>query len=450
MSTSRKPLGREVTVLLAMVFWGCGSGLCDGISQSCLDVRVQTSAATDPSLKSDRLRILISRDSNPIVEKESTPVSGNASSFPLAFTVLLGETGGTVALDVIAELATMPILRGQGSQEVAPGAHQKITITLSAEGGSFLLFPSARTGAGLAYFPERRSVVMFGGKNVEGQVLSDTWEYLPARKIWRQLLPTSSPDARTTTLVYHPKRKALLLFGGVGGDGQALADTWILDSAGIWSPLFLSSAPPPRDGAALAYDSLRDALQLYGGQASHVAQPFSDSWELPAAGSAWQQREFAAPIPTIQTPHLIFSGSDLLLIGSNETGQTPISVFRAEATSGGPPMFTWRELLPQMAPPVLQPSRRTGYAAALDKRTGMIVLFGGLDAGMTTGETYFWNPMDANWRLADTAGPSARSGAMADFVPELNGIFLVGGQSQGAALLDERWLLVGNNWQKQP
>lgn len=423
----------------------CHPDLCDGLAQACLSVRLEPGDDATKAAMSDMLRVFVSTDGGPRSERLTTPATQMAATLPIAFSLLLGERGGLVDLDVVAEQSGNPSLRGQGQKSVGPGEHQKLTISMSLSDGSLPgETPAARTGSGFAYFPDRRSVILFGGQagGGTGAFLDDTWEYDPTLARWHRLRTTSAPSPRVSSLTYDPRRRALVLFGGLSGASQATADTWVFDKNGTWSRLVLPSSPSPRGGVALTYDSFRDAIELYGGRTSTTGQPLSDTWELALGDTDWRPRGLGATPPIVAAPRLVFDGRYTLLVGSDETAQTPIKVYRADAAA-------WTELAP---PTSMPPSRRSDFAASFDRTSGALVVFGGRAAGASVGETFSFSPVSNEWTPVAAPLPPSRSHALADYVPELAGVLVVFGQiSDGVPSPEgERWLLRQTVWQQLP
>jgi len=56
----------------------------------------------------------------------------------------------------------------------------------------------------------------------------------------------------------------IVMFGGVGASGAALADTWVWDGS-AWSKAEPRLAPPPLEGAVMAYDPVSRQVLLFGG-----------------------------------------------------------------------------------------------------------------------------------------------------------------------------------------
>jgi hypothetical protein len=428
--------------ILAAAAPGCGSDVCDGVSQTCLSVRLEA----EGDKRSDRLRVLLGIDGGSAVERVSKPPLGSAAlSFPLAFSVLLGDRSTKVDLDVIAELSGSPLLRGQGSETVPAGQRKQITLKLSSDVGNAATlssgYPPARQGAGMAYFPERRSVVLFGGLDSQGSALDDTWEFLAAERRWQPLRGLNHPSARSTTLVYHASRRAVALFGGLSTEGgnKGLNDLWVLDQSGAWSSIAQPTAPSARSGVALAYDTRADSLILYGGRVATQTQPLNDVWELPGESSTWLPRTLGMAAPVVANPRMVFDGRYVLLVGSDEANPTTIKVWRLDSS------FT------ELPPPNgnTAPIRRSDFSVSFDLFNSALVLFGGTTAGAPLSDTLTWSPVDYRWTpVMSDAPPAPRSAGSFAFSPELMGSLLVGGRAADGSSLsgDDGWLLSALTW----
>ena len=427
---------------LSAVGAGCGPSVCDGVSQTCLSVRLET----DGDKRSDRLRVLVGLDGGSAVERISQPPLGGAAlSFPLTFSVLLGDRGSQVDLDVIAELSGSPVLRGQGNDTVAAGQHKQVTVKLGTDIGNAATlssgYPPARQGAGMVYFPERRSVILFGGLDSQGRALDDTWEYLAAERRFQPLRGLNHPSARATGLVYHARRHAVALFGGLSTEGgnKGLDDLWVLDQSGAWSSISQPTAPSARSAAALAYDTRTDSLILYGGRQATQTQPLNDVWELPGESSTWLPRTLGMAAPVVANPRMVFDGRYVLLVGSDEANPTTIKVWRLDTS------FT------ELPPPNgnMAPIRRNDFSVSFDLYNGALVLFGGTTAGAPLDATLTWSPVDYRWTtLMGDSQPSPRSAASFAYAPELMGSLLVGGRATDGSSLpgEDAWLLSALSW----
>ena len=87
----------------------------------------------------------------------------------------------------------------------------------SGDGGG----PAARTAAAMAYDPSTGDVVMFGGAGADGQALADTWLY--DGSAWSEAAPSDSPPARYgAQMAWDPESQRVILLGGTGGNGCSM------------------------------------------------------------------------------------------------------------------------------------------------------------------------------------------------------------------------------------
>ena len=120
--------------------------------------------------------------------------------------------------------------------------------------------PPARAEASMAYDAARRRLVLFGGYRGtgDGRVrFGDTWEWDGLR--WEERTPPLVPPARSgAAMAYDPDRRRVVLFGGSGRS----ADTWEWDGA-VW--IRIEAPSPARFNSVMAYDPGSRALLRFGG-----------------------------------------------------------------------------------------------------------------------------------------------------------------------------------------
>src|SRR5690606_7562385 len=135
-----------------------------------------------------------------------------------------------------------------------------------------------RTEHALAYDHVNRGVLLFGGTDHTGNV-ADTWLFDGAQ--WVHLEPATNPSPRYGhALASDAKRERIVLFGGDSSSGER-NDTWEWDGTkwiNVTPDPEVSPSPPPRFDHALAYDSDRNVVVLFGGR-TRDGQPFNDTWE---------------------------------------------------------------------------------------------------------------------------------------------------------------------------
>ncbi|MBI1848955.1 MAG: IPT/TIG domain-containing protein [Planctomycetes bacterium] len=143
--------------------------------------------------------------------------------------------------------------------------------------------PPPHESHGMAYDSLRHEVVLFGGRT-NGFEQSDTWEWNGSD--WAQRNPTVSPPARgASPLAFDAARGLTVLFGGSKpGIEQTdyLDDTWEWDGV-TWTERTFVPRPGARDSHAMAYDSARSRVVLFGGYRGFF---FPDTWELELAPTA--------------------------------------------------------------------------------------------------------------------------------------------------------------------
>jgi len=158
---------------------------------------------------------------------------------------------------VLAGTFLLPI-RAQEADETSEERTQTFWWQVSATG------PSERSGHAMVYDSGRGMRVVFGGEGSSGH-FGDTWEWDGIN--WR-CAATSGPSPRHShSMAYDSARGKVVLFGGNFNTDdpsrQHLNDTWEWDGSS-WTQI-RTVEPPGREGHAMAYDSARRVVVLFGG-----------------------------------------------------------------------------------------------------------------------------------------------------------------------------------------
>jgi hypothetical protein len=139
-----------------------------------------------------------------------------------------------------------------------------------------------RTGAGIAYDSLRDVLVVFGGIDQVKGAVTDVWELRPAGGVTvHSPLPGAPwPSGRAAiTMVFDVHRARTLMLS----DGQN--EVWDWDgTTSSWTAR--SGGPFPRYGFAVAYDSIRGRVMLFGGSSS-AGIPQNDLWEWDGEAGTW-------------------------------------------------------------------------------------------------------------------------------------------------------------------
>jgi hypothetical protein len=250
-------------------------------------------------------------------------------------------------------------------------------------------------------------------------------------------------------MAYDPQRRVVMMFGGSGSNGASLADTWVWDEAGgTWTQEPLGTPPTPRRGAALFYSPELGRMVLYGGQ-YQMQTLLDDLWSWNWDLRQWEVvaqpgiRVARALSPVVREPtrgvYLVFGG---------------LAFVRDETFELSLPDGTWTQRLPAHHPPA-----RYRHSMALDRQSGRIILFGGgtSDEPCQYDDTWAWNDAAGDWeQLAVGASPRARGGAAAATDPASGGVVLFGGAVGFCpfpglqSVLDDTWVWDGGSWMLPP
>jgi hypothetical protein len=176
--------------------------------------------------------------------------------------------------------------------------------------------PPARSLAAMAFDNERGRMVLFGGSD-GSTVFGDTWEWNGLT--WIERTAASSPPARhSAAMAYDAAAGRVVLFGGEGGAG-AFADTWEWDG-NAWVERTPLTSPPARAGHDMAYDEARGRVVLFHGTGGACCGG-GGTWEWD--GSSWVDRTPPAgsPSPEVLTGYAMAYDSArgrVLLFGGHE------------------------------------------------------------------------------------------------------------------------------------
>jgi len=273
---------------------------------------------------------------------------------------------------------------------------------------------------------------------------------LPARApaqcppVWMPASPATSPPARFGhAMAYDSERGVVVLFGG-GDDPLSptavLSDTWEWNGA-TWTQRTPAAVPPARAYHAMAYDSISGVSVLFGGISPAIAGGLAaDTWLWD--GTNWTPRTPATSPPARYEHGMVFDSARGVTV---LFGGSPVPPGFASSPLGDTWEWNgtnWTQRAPATTPPV-----RYMHGMAYDSARDVTVLFGGAPviASMgfppPLGDTWEWN--GANWAArTPAAAPSARyMHAMAYGTQGTTVLF--GGWSSS---FSDTWEWNGTNW----
>ncbi len=162
--------------------------------------------------------------------------------------------------------------------------------------------PSIRSRHTMAYDSSRNTILLFGGLDGTWNRVNDTWEYNFSSNSWTELTPAASPPGRSDhTIVYDSHRDKIVLFGGNTGSAR-VKDTWEYDrNSNTWTEISTTHAPSGRSDFAMVYDPDRQKVVLFGGYFySGSSFYYQDTWEYD--GSDWSEIVQTSP-PDLRGEH---------------------------------------------------------------------------------------------------------------------------------------------------
>lgn len=255
-------------------------------------------------------------------------------------------------------------------------------------------------------------------------IAEDTWEWVGGR--WVHRAHTPGLPTQFGALAYDSWRARLVLFGGREND--FVDDTWEFDGVD-WQQLRPAVAPAPRT-TSIVFEDARGLTVAFGGQGSPAF--LGDTWQW--NGQVWVQ----ASTP-IRPPARVLHGF------AHDVGRQESLLFGGYDGTRLGDTWTWNGTGWTQRNPAASPSPRSSVAMAYDPVRAHVVLFGGRDP--------LWNVLDDTWTwdgttwqsITVTARPGARDGAAMAFEPNSGRLLLMGG-SAARGVHGDTWTWDGAIW----
>ena len=256
--------------------------------------------------------------------------------------------------------------------------------------------PVARSMAGMAYDPARKSLIVFGGNTMNG-TLNDTWEWVGSTRKWAQLKPSTSPDPLYGHgMVTDTTRNKILLFAGIS-DTYYLQpypgiykdpmrnDVWEWDGVAMtWTnrtPPASVTAPNGRMSPVMAYDEGRQKLFVYDGY--NLGANLSAFWEWDPISAGWTSRDSGDSLDSGYQDSVAYDSIRrriVLLTDAYSSAQGYQETWELDAKA---PSWYVRALPGS-------PGSKYGATMVFDNVRGTVVLFGGqsMNTGNVSSETW--------------------------------------------------------------
>ena len=296
--------------------------------------------------------------------------------------------------------------------------------------------PGGRTSHAMAWDSTHGYALMFAGLSGTTAVTGETWDW--NGRAWALHTVEFSPIPRVgTAMADDASRHRLLMFGGRDGSNSVLGDTWVWDGRN-WTLLAgTPGGPPARTNHAMAYDSARKRVVMYGGEVTNTPSPttMSDTWEWD--GTMWKAGPAAGP--GALTGHAMAydpKHGQIVLFG----GRTPAVSNETWVYDG----TAWSKLTPAMSPPA-----REAAGMAWDPVTERVLLYGGVNAGTFYTDTWTWD--GTTWTQPPSAGtPPGVAGLTLTSDPVRKTVVMFGGASATTTASSQLWIWNGTGWAQAP
>ena len=203
----------------------------------------------------------------------------------------------------------------------------------------------------------------------------------------------------------------------------------IQSGSGSWDQQKDSNEEPNgREGHAMAYDSVRGKLLLFGG--FNGSATTNETWEWD--GTIWKKLNPATK-PSARSGHgMVY-----------ESARGKVLLFGGSLELSNDETWEWNGTYWTRKNPVNNPSARTGHSMAYDSIRGKVILFGGIKNSVPNNETWEWD--GANWiQKNPVVNPAARSGNAMVYDIARKRIVMFGGDT--GTLNNETWEWDGTNW----
>ncbi len=292
---------------------------------------------------------------------------------------------------------------------------------------------------GMAYDAQHDQLIAFGGEETGLLGREHTWRWDGARWLDVSRAGGTPPDATGDDIVFDAARGRILTFGAHDNHGQPVAETWTLENDSWTRTSTALPEPTPRSGGALAYDSVRGRVVLFGGLGH------ADTWVWEGAG--W--RELPGAGPPARSDHMMaFDAARGRIVLYGGYGDTGVSGMQ------GPLTDTW-ELDGDTWLPIdtgtTSPGWRQQSGFTYDAGRGRVVLFGGIVANLTDDdEVWEWDGLRWTHRAPLGPRPDPRHASKMAYDPNLHATVLIAGRGEEIPfpswLRPDTWAWDGTEW----
>lgn len=304
--------------------------------------------------------------------------------------------------------------------------------------------PSNRESNGVAFDSRRRRYVIYSGLSYSGGAPGqdtsgeDTWEWDPATNRWTEVSPARpSPGRRDqAAMAYDTARRRVVLFGG--STRESPLSTWEWDSATrAWTDVPVTMFRPPQTSQhSMVYDAGRARTVLFGGRGESPTA--DDLLEYDAASMSWMNRTPPAGVAPTARPAIAMA---------YDSDRQRVFVYDGSST-----LWEWDGGGGRWLPHAFSsPPLGTGGSLVYDRARRRLVYLQGL--GPSGVSAWDWDAGAPRWvERPAVAAPPARSSARAAYDADRRRLLLFGGQVPAGSRLRDLWEWEGESgvWTERP
>lgn len=269
--------------------------------------------------------------------------------------------------------------------------------------------PIQRQGPALAFDSKRGHLILFSGYRAgdANPYKQDIYQWSGTDQNWiNETTAAAKPDPRyLSAMAYDSKRDLVYMFGGSGS--TTFSDFWAWAPATTtWSTVTVTSGsalPTARNSHSLFYDSKRDRLVMYGGSSTEI-------WEFDPTAAVWTKR---SPLPApAQTVPLDVSnrsytdvtydqdrGKIVMIGGYSYNTATAMYQYDTAIWEWDVTAATWGQLIPAASSAI--PAARTNHTIVYDGGRRVVVMFGGRGNPTTNNvqlnDSWEWDAASLGW-----------------------------------------------------
>lgn len=245
---------------------------------------------------------------------------------------------------------------------------------------------------------------------------------------WQMVTTAHMPTASSEyALAYDTNRGVMVLYGGNATGWPYENSTWEFDGDD-WSQVTITNTPQTVYGMVMTYDANRERIVLFGGSNADDTTR-AETWEY--AGVDWTQASPTSSPPERTGHTLVYDPitEKVYLFGGRDGDIYYNDLWQYDG-------ITWIELSPTQSP-----SARAYHAFAYNPADNNFILFGGqLVSSTLPTDLWVFDPLTVSWTEISSTGPAGRVAPGFVYDPALGVMVLVGGvANEGDTLLNDTW-----------